>query len=330
MPHLNLTKGHGCGVDVLVVDATPGQLGSDSELSRLVARLCDRAGPIGGECVYFLDDRPADPVVWCFNPSGALVRASGFGIGVVGRLVSDRRGLDTLRVRAGDERFLVRRLPDSPEGAARVSVELPAADFAPSQPIIAGRVSNIGEIEPAFHRSRPVSAVAMPDAHLVAIVGRYDETELVEAGLRVAAAPGVFPRGADVTFMMPLGEDGEVFARTYERGKGLSRSCASGVAACRAVYSRLGALTPDTPLLVRTPGGPVHAALRVEGEVWIPTLEGNATLAFRAELEPGLLFSSTPVSLDLRAQVEEIMAFAALSEANTRVLSESGVLYVET
>jgi diaminopimelate epimerase len=59
----------------------------------------------------------------------------------------------------------------------------------------------------------------------------------------VASTPEIFPIGANVSFVRALSdvddEATEVFIRTFERGAGLTLSCGSGIAASRAVRSRL-------------------------------------------------------------------------------------------
>jgi len=316
MPQLNLTKGHGCGVDVVVIDAAPA--GVEDRLELLVRRLCDRRGPVGAEAAYFVDGSADEVVAWCFGPGGAPARGSAYGVGVVGRVLADRRGTDHVVLRLGDDRFVVHRSDDSPEGVRRVSVEGPVVDFWPDV---------VGRVVPQFHERRSVTAVGVPEPQLVSIVGRYDEDELIDVGRRVSADHDSFPDQPDVTFLMPLDEGDEAFARTYEYGIGVSRSSSAGVAAARAVCSRLGIVGPETSVLVRTPGGPVRAALKVDSESWIPVLETNATLTYHAVLDPELLASPGPIALDLQANVEEVMAYAALRSANARALEAAGVRY---
>ena len=320
MPQLNLIKGHGCGVDVLVIDATPAVADEDFGLELLVRRLCDRRGPVGAEAVYFLDDEAAEPEIWCFGPEGGAVRGSAYGLGVVGRVLLDRRGVDDVVLRRADERHTVRRSDESPEGVKRVAVETAAIPHDTSW-------AGVGEIIPAFSERRPVTSVAVPEVQLVCVVGRYAEDELLELGRRVESDRAAFPTCPDVSFLMPLDVDGEVFVRTYEYGVGVTRSSAAGVVAARTVYSRLGVVGLDAPVLVRTPGGPVRATLRVETDSWIPTLETNATLTYSASVDPKLLASSVPVSLDLEANLDEVTAYAGFRSANARALEAAGVQY---
>jgi diaminopimelate epimerase len=320
MPLLNLTKGHGCGVDVLVIDSAPATAGEDGELTALVRRLCDRRGPFGAEAVYFVEDDAAEPEFWCFDAAGGAVRGSAYGLGVVGRILLDRRGLEAVVLRRAGERHAIRRSEDSPEGVKRVVVDAAAISHDAAW-------AQIGEIVPELSARRPVTSVAVPEAQLVSIVGRFAEDELTEMGRRVEVGREVFPGHPDVSFLMPLDEDGEVFVHTYEFGAGVTRSSAAGVVAARAVYSRLGVVEPEASVLVRTPGGPVRTVLHSESESWIPTLETNATLTYTAGVDPKLLAAPVPLTLDLETNLDEIRAYAALRSANAQALKAAGVRY---
>lgn len=322
--HFTITKGHGCGEDVVVVDGAPGAvadtLKSDAGggLEDLVRRLCDRNGPVGGQGVVFLDQRPAEPEVWWFDRDGRPGPADGHGLRVTGRVVLDRRGADEVVLTSGLDRCAVRRLPGHADGVTRVAVDLPAVRSAST----AGPAV---QILPAFHPHRPVGLLSAPTPQLVCVVGGYDEDELVAAGRRAAPDGPAVASGADVSFLMPLSAADEVFVRTYAQGEGLTRAHAAGMAACRVVYSQLGAVEPDASVLLRCVGGPARAAVRVAGKQWAVSLEGNATLMFSAELDPAALVPGGPVLLDVLPHVEEIMAFAALSEANRQALEAAGV-----
>jgi diaminopimelate epimerase len=104
--------------------------------------------------------------------------------------------------------------------------------------------------------------VSIPNPHLVAVVGKYVESDLVAMGEQVAARPDRFPAGANLSVLLPL-EPAEVFVRTFERGAGLTAACGSGMAAARAVYSRLGRAEPADGVLVRNAGGTAGVSLRV-------------------------------------------------------------------
>ena len=68
------------------------------------------------------------------------------------------------------------------------------------------------------------SPPSVPNPHVISLVDAYSEPDLIELGKR---ADEVFPAGANVSFLLSLGE-AEVFVRTFERGAGPTPSCGSG------------------------------------------------------------------------------------------------------
>src|SRR5947209_4729206 len=70
-----ILNAHGSRNDIFVVPLTPRDFASDDELTAFVQRLCDRAGPFGGDGVYFYDGAPPVPEAWSFNPAGSSAAA---------------------------------------------------------------------------------------------------------------------------------------------------------------------------------------------------------------------------------------------------------------
>jgi diaminopimelate epimerase len=326
-PPLSIAKTHGSRNDILVIDGAPDALFAHAGLTRAVQRLCDRDTGLGSDGIYFVaDNGDGSAQAWFFNPDGSAALLCGNGMRCAGRLLLDRYESDSAVVHTGPYSFTVRRAPDTAHGVRQVSVELPTVDFTPADPIVAGvEWPYTGQTLPAFHTGRTVSALALPNSHLVSVVDAYDEAELVETGLRVAEAPETFPIGANVSFVLPLEED-EIFVHTYERGAGLTLSCGSGVAASRAVAARLGLAGPDVRLRVRNPGGPARSWLQETGDGgWQPVLEGNATVVYRTELDAAALLGEAPLTPAVETPAGEAEAFAALHEDNLKALRAAGV-----
>ena len=143
--------------------------------------------------------------------------------------------------------------------------------------MVAGRNPLIGALLPELDPGSEFSAVTIPNPHLVARVGSYVESDLIAMGERVAARPDVFPAGANLSVLLPLQAE-EVFVRTFERGAGLTASCGSGMAAARAVHSRIGPADPERHVAVRNAGGTATASLRIRPAQWFPVLRGQRHL----------------------------------------------------
>ena len=68
-----ILNAHGSKNDIFVAAMTPRDFASDEDLRAFVRRLCDRAGPFGGDGIYFYDAAPPDPRGLVLQP-GRLVR----------------------------------------------------------------------------------------------------------------------------------------------------------------------------------------------------------------------------------------------------------------
>jgi diaminopimelate epimerase len=299
---MRLVKTHGSLNEIFALDATPRAWASDGELRGFVRRVCDRGAWTGGSDGIYLYD-PSQPAAqaWFFNPDGSSAEFCGNGMRGLGRLILDLRGTDTEVVSSGGRDYTVHRAPASPEGVRQVLLELPPLRFADAE--LPGPFAGF-------------TAVAVPNPHVIAVVSEYSEPGLIELGKR---ADDAFAEGANVSFLQPL-DDAEVFVRTFERGAGLTPSCGSGVVAARAAYSRVTGLDPARRLVVRNAGGVAAASIQVRDGAWYPVLEGNATVVYRAEVDPAGN-QAGPVEF----AADENSAYALLDERNTSYLKERGI-----
>ena len=304
---MRLVKTHGSLNEIFALDAVPDAWASDSELREFVRRVCDRSSWTGGsDGIYLYDASGPNAQAWFFNPDGSSAEFCGNGMRGLGRLILDLRGTDTEVVNSGGRDYTVHRAPSTPEGVRQVLLELPPLRF------------DAPELPAPF---TGFTAVAVPNPHVISIVGEYSEPDLIDLGKR---ADEVFAEGANVSFLQPLagteGAAAEVFVRTFERGAGLTPSCGSGVVASRAAYSHVTGLDPAQRLVVRNAGGVAAASIQVRDGDWYPILEGNATVVYRAEVD---LAGSQAGPIEWAA--DENTAYATLDERNTARLKEQGI-----
>jgi diaminopimelate epimerase len=302
---MTLIKTHGSLNEIFALDATPDEWASDAALRDFVRRVCDRSAWTGGsDGIYLYDAGGVNAQAWFFNPDGSSAEFCGNGMRGLGRLILDLRGTDTEVIASGGRDYTVHRAPSTPEGVRQVLLELPPLRFEGAA---------LPEPFTGF------TAVAVPNPHVIAMVERYSEPDLIELGKR---ADEVFAAGANVSFLQPLadGDTPEVFVRTFERGAGLTPSCGSGVVASRAAYSRVTGLDPARRVVVRNAGGVAAASVQVRDDAWYPVLEGNATVVYRAEV--GLDGSQAgPVNW----AVDENAVYVKLDERNTACLKSHGI-----
>jgi diaminopimelate epimerase len=313
-----ILNAHGSMNDIFLMARTPHDFASDADVHAFVRHLCDRAGPFGGDGIYFYDPGLPVPQAWFFNPDGSPAEFCGNGMRCLGRVILDLRGQDTATIRSGQREYTVRRGPTAPDGVQQVRLEHPAVDFAPPDPVVAGLSPAVEVPLPELDPALAFTAVTIPNPHLVAMVDKYVESDLVAMGEKVAAWPDRFPAGANLSVLLPMAPT-EVFVRTYERGAGLTASCGSGMAAARAVYSRLGRADPEGEVVVRNAGGMATAWLAVRDGRWFPVLQGNATFVYRADVDPVTLAG------DREPYDAEIRAYSAQAQENAGRLHAAGI-----
>jgi len=319
-----ILNAHGSLNDIFVAELTPGDFASETDLRAFVRNLCDRGGPFGGDGVYLYDAAPAVPEAWFFNPDGSAAEFCGNGMRCLGRVVLDLRGTGTATISSGGRQYTVRRSATTAQGVHQIGLEHPAVDFSPDVPVVTGRSPLDEAVLPELDPVLEFTAVTIPNPHLVALIESYAEADLIAMGERTAARRDVFPAGANLSVLLPL-TPAEVFVRTFERGAGLTASCGSGMAACRAVYSRVGRIDPERPVTIRNAGGMAAVSLRVRDGRWFPVLEGNATFVYRAAVDPAALAQGRSATAERESYPGEIAAYAALDEQNAGRLRAAGI-----
>src|ERR1700744_74823 len=133
-----ILNAHGSKNDIFVAAMTPRDFASGAELESFVRHLCDRAGPFGGDGIYFYDARPEIPEAWFFNPDGSSAEFCGNGMRCLGRVILEQRDADVAVIRSGPQQYTVRRAPGTVHGVRQISLEHPGVDFSPEHPVVAG------------------------------------------------------------------------------------------------------------------------------------------------------------------------------------------------
>jgi diaminopimelate epimerase len=281
-----ILKAHGSRNDIFITALTPGDFASDGELRQFVRGLCDRTGSLGGgDGIYFHD---ADTLrAWFFNPDGSSAEFCGNGMRCLGRHVLDRRQAESATLTSGGTQYTVTRGAVT-DGVTMIRLEHP-------------RVS--------FQRTGVFTELTVPNPHLVTLIDSYNEQDLVVLGEKHP--------GTNVSVLLPVTES-EIFVRTYERGAGLTASCGSGMAAARAVWSRLGRAPQELPVVIHNAGGMATAHLRD----WRPVLEGNATYLYRADLPPRV---PLPPAVEAEHFTADPAAYTRLERHNEAWLSATGI-----
>src|SRR5262249_24549967 len=158
---------------------------------------------LGGDGVYFVADAGDGTArAWFYDSDGFSSLLCGNGMRTAGRLLLDRHDAGSAIVRTGPYAFVVSRAETTSQGVRQVAVDLPAVNFPPADPIVTGvSAPFVDQVLAAFHPTHTVSALAVPNSHLVSVIDSYDEADLIATGRRVADTPGVFPIGSNVSLV---------------------------------------------------------------------------------------------------------------------------------
>ncbi|HEX6523812.1 MAG TPA: diaminopimelate epimerase [Streptosporangiaceae bacterium] len=292
-----ILKAHGSKNDIFIAQMAPSDFGSDNDLRDFVRALCDRSGPLGSDGIYFYDAGPVVPRAWFFNPDGSSAEFCGNGMRGLGRVVLEQRDAEQAEIQSGSIRYTVSRGRTSPEGVRQIRLEHPRVDFTDIE-------VRISELDPSL----TFTALTVPNPHLIAMIDKYVESDLIAMGETLARR-----RGPNLSVLLPVAET-EIFVRTFERGAGLTPSCGSGMAASRAVYSRLGHAAQEQPVTIHNAGGAAQVSLRD----WHPVLQGNATFVYRADVDPR---APLPPAVEVEAFDAEAAAYSLFEETNVRWLA---------
>jgi len=293
----------------------------DDDAWALVARaLADRQGPVGGDGLLLLGNADADGdgaafTMRMFNSDGTEAETCLNGLRCVARLGFEMLGIDRAKVRLKTSVAEVSRDPDLAPGVYTVRERAGPASLAVRRWPMEGEGEQV--IEAPITRlpsTRPFTAVAMPNPHLVSFVDRVDEDELTAIGEACEAAPAWLPNRANVSFVEQRGAD-RLFVRTFERGVGLTDSCGSAMAASAYAACLTGRTPWSAALTVLNKGGLVAACADEAGSV---TLSGNATCEWAGSIDVDL---STGAVSDLRVEQRfdgEVASWAAVKEEAAR------------
>jgi diaminopimelate epimerase len=279
---LNFTKMHGCGNDVVVVNALDA-LRAWQPSAAQAAFLLDRHFGVGGDQLLLLyPSTTAAARMAIYNPDGSAVEMCGNGIRCCARYLH-QRGLvaDTTMTIATPAGLIT---PTIVGEQVRVNMGAPRL-LAEEIPVrgYTGRV--IGVAPPAMagdYALPPMTCVSMGNPHAVFFVPDVAAVPLAAVGANVETL-ALFPRRTNVEFAQVLTR-GQVRLRVWERGAGITLACGTG--ACGTAVAGILNKMLDSPVDIALEGGTLTIAWPdQDGPVW---MTGPAVEVFAGTIEvPG-------------------------------------------
>ncbi len=283
---------HGLGNDYIFLDAfAEPALAARDDLHDLARRLSDRHTGIGGDGIIILaadHSGASNCKMRILNADGSDGGICGNGTRCVAKLLFDRgyaRPDDgVLTIDAGPRRLRV-TVHIGPGGLVDgATVDMGKPEFDPPRiPVDVSLLRSAGphlagEVGEWHIEHRRAVFVSVGNPHMVCFtpedVGRID---LASEGPAFEHHPA-FPARMNIHLVHILSR-GEVIARTWERGAGLTRACGSGACAIVAAGVATGRL--DRMVGVHMPGGELRIAYhQASGDLY---MTGPAVEAFTGE-----------------------------------------------
>ena len=275
---MRYTKMHGAGNSFVLIEDLGGALRGE-DLSVLALRLCDeKSGPGADGLIAVTRAAGFDMGMLFYNSDGSAGEMCGNGARCLARW-----GLEHGLVHdASDIRILA---PAGMVRARRITEEL--YELRLNDPSVI-ELDFQAETEAGEERCAYIELgePGIPHAVVAAEEAAFDDLDALRARGRALRRSPSFPKGANVSFVCPLGS-GRVRAITYERGvEDFTLACGTGCGAI-AVSLLLSGRAAGDSLAIEMPGGELSVSLKKEnGRVRELLLTGPTAVVEEGELAP--------------------------------------------
>lgn len=322
---IEVMKCHGSGNDFLLIDEMSNDYSfSENERAELALLLCDRKSNLGADGIlYVMNSNTADGRMRIFNADGSEASMCGNGLRLVARYICEQNQQTEAVVETMKANLRVSKKDEISEGVATYQVEISPVSFALSDlPLNLPQATLHNETIPALSQELRFSALAVPNPHLVALVG----TEQLESDVQKTLSEKVngpnewFPDGVNVSFVRLL-EPGHIYVRTFERGVGFTNACGTAMSASSLVTCLNHLNDFEKPINVYNNGGKVQCVVHKEDASYSIDLIGNATYVYKAEVQVNLEKGS--FQLGTKSSFSEQQAYEQLQAKAQAFLSNS-------
>ncbi|WP_079480539.1 diaminopimelate epimerase [Halobacillus salinus] len=280
-------KCHGSGNDFILIDELENALAfTEEERKHLSLLLCDRNNGIGSDGILFvLGSEKAEGRMRMFNSDGTEAEMCGNGLRCVARHMIDKLGRSNIQIETEKAVLSVSQVEQIYPSIDTFAVAIEPVSFdVASLPMNFSAEQAVDVEIPELSERHRFTALSVPNPHIVSLVDEVKEEELYEIGKKANQLSPVFPNGVNVSFVQQL-EQNQIFARTYERGVGLTNACGTAMSASSLVSTLLGTNELDTPVVVINKGGLVHCIVTKDGDTYRIQLRGNGTNVYQAVVE---------------------------------------------
>jgi len=233
---LNFTKMNGAGNDFVMLDNRQGALQLDREA---IARICDRHRGVGADGLLLVEPAQsgADFRMRYYNADGGEAEMCGNGARCFARFAT--------KVAGAREALSF----ETPAGLITAKFFGDLVQIGMSEPKDLA-LNHLLEVE---GEKLAVHFINTGVPHAVVLVANLENTPVQKLGAALRYHPHFAPRGTNVNFIAPAGENG-IAIRTYERGvEGETLACGTGVCAAAIIHHEL--VGTPAPVRVNVRGG---------------------------------------------------------------------------
>lgn len=280
------TKCHGSGNDFILIDERQQERYFDADERRQMAQvLCDRQSGIGADGILFVQtDKQADGRMAIYNADGSEASMCGNGLRCVVRYLAETLGLHTMSVATKGGVYDCQKVEGFFEDIDAYSIRIDTISFDPALLLKdIGQHEVIAETLDFLPSGLAISALSVPNPHIVSYRAQPDTALLQEVGTSCNTDNTHFFDGVNVNFFTPISVD-EIFVETFERGVGLTNACGTGMLAASLIAHLLDYIPKGKWIKVYNKGGMVHTRISKQNESYVLELSGNATYLYDGKI----------------------------------------------
>jgi diaminopimelate epimerase len=261
-------KMSGSGNDFIIIDNRAAEV-PEAHLNEIIIGASRRKLSVGADGLILIERSDRVDFMWrFFNADGSPAEMCGNGArcaarfaflhGIAGRRMAFETVAGVIEASVEDDRVKI-RMTDPTDLRTGYGVDLERAR------ILVGSVNT-----------------GVP--HVVTVVEDIEALDVVATGRRIRHHPDFAPAGTNANFVA-VGDDGEIFIRTYERGvEDETLACGTGNVAAALILAHDRDLASPIPLTTRS-GAKLIVHFKRRGERFTDVyLQGDARVIYRGEL----------------------------------------------
>lgn len=269
MKHITFFKMSGSGNDFIIID-NRDMVVDEKDLSDFIRNVCRRKMSVGADGLILVENSDTVDFKWrYFNSDGSIAEMCGNGARCVARfayvnnIAGSEMSFETIAgivlAQVADDGMVKIKMPDPNDLKTDYTLELEDGPLA-------------------------VSSVNTGVPHVVVMVDKIDDLEVVKLGREIRFHNRFAPAGTNVNFIGPPQED-IIAIRTYERGvEDETLACGTGSIASAIVMANKFGI--KSPVKVMTKSGSylyIHYN-KGDGKYYDIYLEGDARIIYVGEL----------------------------------------------